>query len=130
MISEVQILNAPWMATPVIPLNPGLVAIIGARGSGKTALVDMIAAGCDSISNEAWNAEEWASPSFLVRAHSLVGQGKVKVIWAAGEFSIRALGGSDANGPLSYPKSAVRNSTSRPRSARSPKMIASSRRSA
>ena len=32
--------DAPWMKTPVIPLNPGLVAIIGARGSGKTALSD------------------------------------------------------------------------------------------
>ena len=37
VISEVEILNAPWMQTSVIPLNAGLVAIIGARGSGKTA---------------------------------------------------------------------------------------------
>lgn len=102
VISEVRVLNAPWMTTPIIPLNPGLVAIIGARGSGKTALVDMIAAGCDSISEEAWHAEEWANPSFLVRARSLVGQGKVKVSLAAGEPSTRALDGSDANGPLSY----------------------------
>ena len=58
VISGVEILNAPWMQTPVIPLNHGLVAIIGARGSGKTALADMIAAGCDSISEEAWNAED------------------------------------------------------------------------
>ena len=29
---------AKWAATPDIPLNPGLVAIIGARGAGKTAL--------------------------------------------------------------------------------------------
>lgn len=104
VISEVEILNAPWMATPVIPLNPGLVAIIGARGSGKTALADMIAAGCDSISNDAWNAEAWANPSFLVRARSLVGQGKVKVSWAAGAFSERQLDGSDANMPLNYPR--------------------------
>jgi hypothetical protein len=102
VISEVRILNAPWMTTPIIPLNPGLVAIIGARGSGKTALADMIAAGCDSISDEAWNAEESANPSFLVRARSLVGQGKVEVSWAAGEPSTRALDGSDANGPFSY----------------------------
>lgn len=102
VISEVRILNAPWMTTPIIPLNPGLVAIIGARGSGKTALADMIAAGCDSISDEAWNAEEWANPSFLVRARSLVGQGKVEVSWAAGEPSTRALDGSDANRPFSY----------------------------
>ena len=102
VISEVRVLNAPWMQSPVIPLNPGLVAIIGARGSGKTALADTIAAGCDSISDEAWNAEEWANPSFLVRARPLVGEGKVKVSWAAGEPSIRALDGSDANGPFSY----------------------------
>lgn len=102
VISEVQVLDTPWMTTPIIPLNPGLVAIIGARGSGKTALADMIAAGCDSISDEAWKAEKWANPSFLVRARSLVGQGKVKVSWAAGEPSTRALDGSDANGPFSY----------------------------
>lgn len=102
VISEVRILDAPWMTTPVIPLNPGLVAIIGARGSGKTALADMIAAGCDSISDEAWRAEEWANPSFLVRARSLVGDAKAKVSWAAGEPSTRALDGSDANGPYSY----------------------------
>jgi len=36
----------------------------------------------DSISDEAWNAEAWANPSFLVRARSLVGEGKVKVSWA------------------------------------------------
>lgn len=102
VISEVRILNAPWMETPIVPLNPGLVAIIGARGSGKTALADMIAAGCDSISDDAWNADAWANPSFLVRARSLVGEGKVKVSWAAGEPSTRALDGSDANGPFSY----------------------------
>lgn len=102
VISGIEILDAPWMTTPVIPLNPGLVAIIGARGSGKTALADMIAAGCDSISDEAWNAEEWANPSFLIRARPLVGEGKVKVSWASGEPSIRALDGSDANGPFSY----------------------------
>jgi AAA domain, putative AbiEii toxin, Type IV TA system len=102
VISGIEICDAPWLTTPVIPLNPGLVAIIGARGSGKTALADMIAAGCDSISDEAWNADEWANPSFLVRARSLVGDAKVKVHWASGEPSLRALDGSDANGPLSY----------------------------
>lgn len=102
VISQIEVLDAPWLTTPVIPLNPGLVAIIGARGSGKTALVDMIAAGCDSISDAAWNAEEWANPSFLVRARPLIGDGKVQVSWAAGEPSVRALDGSDANGPFAY----------------------------
>lgn len=104
VISEVQILNAPWMQTPKIPLNSGLVAIIGARGSGKTALADMIAAGCDSVSNETWAAADWSTPSFLARARSLVGQGKVKVSWVAGEPGTRFLDGSDANGPMSYPR--------------------------
>jgi hypothetical protein len=36
IISHVRIDGADWAATPDIPLNPGLVAIIGARGSGKT----------------------------------------------------------------------------------------------
>jgi energy-coupling factor transporter ATP-binding protein EcfA2 len=102
VIASVGILNATWMVTPVIPLNPGLVAIIGARGSGKTALADMIAAACDAISDDSWNADEWANPSFLVRARPLVGDGKVKISWAAGEPSTRALDGSDANGPFAY----------------------------
>jgi len=102
VISKIEILDSPWAATPVIPLNSGLVAIIGARGSGKTALADIIAAGCDSITDEAWNADEWANPSFLVRARPLIGDGKVKVSWSAGEPSVRALDGSDANGPFAY----------------------------
>ncbi len=102
VISEVEVLDAPWLETPTIPLNPGLVAIIGARGSGKTALADIIAAGCDSISEEAWNAEEWANPSFLLRARPFLNQAKVKVNWSAGELSTRALNGSDAHGPQSY----------------------------
>ena len=104
VISEVKVFDAPWMQTPEIPLNPGLVAIVGARGSGKTALADMIAAGCDSISEEAWAGDETANPSFLVRAQSLVADGRVKITWAAGDASTRSLDGSDANGPMSYPR--------------------------
>jgi hypothetical protein len=37
--------DASWAKTPDLAFNPGLVAIIGARGSGKTALADIIAAG-------------------------------------------------------------------------------------
>jgi len=102
VISGIDVVDAPWMNTPNIPLNPGLVAIIGARGSGKTALADIIAAGCDSIPDEAWKAGEWANPSFLVRARPLIGDAKVKVKWAAGDPETRALDGSDANGPRSY----------------------------
>lgn len=41
VISSVEIQDAPWLETPTIPLNAGLVAIIGARGSGKTALAEI-----------------------------------------------------------------------------------------
>ena len=102
VVAEVQVREAPWLQTPVIPLNSGLVTIIGARGSGKTALADMIAAGCDSIPEDAWTDGEWANPSFLVRARPLLGDGRVQVRWGAGDPVVRSLDGSDANGPLAY----------------------------
>ena len=104
VISSINVSDAPWMETPMILLNPGLVTIIGARGSGKTALADMIAAGCDSISDDAWAGEEAANSSFLARARPLLGEGRVKITWAAGDPSTRSLDGSDANGPMTYPR--------------------------
>lgn len=102
VISEVQILDSPWAATPTILLNPGLVAIIGARGSGKTALADIIAAGCDAIPGDAWRAAEDVSPSFLVRARPAIGNGKVRLKWGGGTESTRHLDGRDSNDPSSY----------------------------
>ncbi len=104
VISSVNVSDAPWMETPMILLNPGLVAIIGTRGSGKTALADMIAAGCDSISDDAWAGEEAANSSFLARARPLLGEGRVKITWAAGDLSTRSLDGTDANRPMTYPR--------------------------
>jgi len=104
VIDSVQIADAPWAQTPDIPLNPGLVAIIGARGSGKTALADMIAAGCDAIEPSAWQETGGMSPSFLVRARPLIGDASVEVGWQAGEPSARFLDGRDANDPLNYPR--------------------------
>ena len=104
VIERVEVFDSNWLQTRVIPLNAGLVAIIGARGSGKTALADMIAAGCDSISDAAWSSDAAANPSFLVRARPLLGNGKVKITWAAGDPSTRSLNGSDVNGAMSYPR--------------------------
>ena len=104
VISQVEITRASWAGTPIIPLNPGLVAIIGARGSGKTALVDVIAAGCDAITRAGWNADENISPSFLVRARTLIGNARVTLTWGGGNVVTRALDGSDANDPLAYPR--------------------------
>src|SRR5690606_27486450 len=48
-VAEISVAGAPWLRAPRLALHPGLIAIIGARGSGKTALAEMIAAGCDAI---------------------------------------------------------------------------------
>jgi len=39
--------GTPWLAINAIPLNSGWIAIIGSRGSGKTALADIIAIGAN-----------------------------------------------------------------------------------
>jgi len=104
VISHVRIGDADWATTPDIPLNHGLVAIIGARGSGKTALADVIAAGCDAISPSGWNADENISPSFLARARRLIGDASTTLTWGGGATVTRALDGSDANGHMSFPR--------------------------
>lgn len=104
VISEVQFKGASWAATSTVPLNPGLVAIIGARGSGKTALADAIAAGCNAISEAAWNVDGDISPSFLVRAKPLIGEESVELTWGGGERSVAYLDGRDADDVLAYPQ--------------------------
>ena len=104
VISHVRIGDADWAATPDIPLNHGLVAIIGARGSGKTALADVIAAGCDAISPSGWNADENVSPSFLARARKLIGSASTTLTWGGGATVTRALDGRDANGHMTFPR--------------------------
>lgn len=104
VISHVQIEHADWVTTPDIPLNPGLVAIIGARGSGKTALADVIAAGCDAITPAGWDADENNSPSFLARARKLIGQATATLTWGGGAMVTRALDGRDANGHMCFPR--------------------------
>lgn len=102
VISHVRINDADWVSTPDIPLNSGLVAIIGARGSGKTALADVIAAGCEAIAPANWGTDENISPSFLARAHRLVGSATTTLTWADGATVTRALDGSDTNDHISF----------------------------
>lgn len=104
VISNMVIGDASWASTPDIPLNPGLVAIIGARGSGKTALADLIAAGCDAITPAAWSASANISPSFLVRARQLLGHATATLTWGGGASVTRFLDGRDANGHLAFPR--------------------------
>ncbi len=78
VIDSVTIGGADWVATPQIPLAPGLVAIIGARGSGKTALADLIAAGAGAASSDA------SDQTFLQRARQHLGGSNVALAWGDG----------------------------------------------
>jgi hypothetical protein len=81
-IASVAVADAPWFSNPRIDLNPGLVAIIGARGSGKTALADIIACATGAVSKEAGDA------SFLRRASQpadLLGAARADIAWADGQ---------------------------------------------
>ena len=46
-IARISTKKTPWLGNGEIPINAGLVAIIGSRGSGKTALADIVASGAD-----------------------------------------------------------------------------------
>lgn len=102
VISAVTINDAPWATTPQIPLNPGLVAIIGARGSGKTALADLIAAGCDAIPPSAWKSDENITPSFIVRAQRLITDVTVDLTWGSGETTTCGVLPPDEDAPPTY----------------------------
>jgi hypothetical protein len=80
------------------------VAIIGARGSGKTALTDVIAAGCDAIPQSGWDADENISPSFLARARRLIGDASTTLTWGGGATVTRSLDGRDANVHMAFPR--------------------------
>lgn len=82
-IDNINTQETPWLTKSGIKLNNGLVAIIGARGSGKTALVDVIARGAQAID---WSDKD----SFLTRASTptdYLQKGAVFLNWADGEQS-------------------------------------------
>src|SRR5690606_22279251 len=75
-IRHLKVTNAPWIATGPVSLNPGLVCIIGARGSGKTALADLIAAGAAATSSTRVNKR-----SFLHRAAEFLSSSASQLLW-------------------------------------------------
>jgi energy-coupling factor transporter ATP-binding protein EcfA2 len=77
--------NADWLTASEIPLSSGLVAIIGARGSGKTALADLIAAGAGAASTDE------SDQTFLQRANRLVAGSSVTLTWADGHVDTVSL---------------------------------------
>lgn len=98
VVASVKINDAPWAVTPRLELNPGLIAIIGARGSGKTALADTIAHGCDATS------DRLSPASFLRRAQDLLTGSSVTLTWQEGAEISRVLDGSEDLSAAEYPR--------------------------
>ncbi|MGJ7030876.1 TrlF family AAA-like ATPase [Niabella hirudinis] len=86
IIEEVIITNADWVTPDNIQLNSGLVAIIGARGSGKTALADLIAVGGMAISSQLSDA------SFINRAKEYLATVDIELKWQTGRSTHQAVG--------------------------------------
>lgn len=81
VISAVRVANSDgWFDDVEIPLNPGLVSIIGQKGSGKSALAEVIAYAAGS-----WVTDE--SGSFLKRAGAHLQGMTVELQWADGSVS-------------------------------------------
>lgn len=78
VIAKVRLRNAPWFEPNEFLLNDGLVTVIGARGSGKTALADLVALAADARDREASTA------SFIQRAGDLLANIEVELEWADG----------------------------------------------
>lgn len=74
-IRSVQVSEASWMHPPLVPINAGMVAIIGARGSGKTALADFIATGGYGVS------DRLSANSFLQRAKKFLQTTRAELVW-------------------------------------------------
>lgn len=73
-LSRLVVSGAPWLKTPSVSLNDGLVAIIGPKGSGKTALADFIA--------RAAGARIHDGASFLDKAKALLGGAEGVLEWS------------------------------------------------
>jgi energy-coupling factor transporter ATP-binding protein EcfA2 len=70
--------GAPWIGNQELELNDGLVTVIGAKGSGKTALADLLASAADA------DEEEPGPASFVAKAGELLSGVEVEIEWGDG----------------------------------------------
>ena len=96
-IRSCQLTNASWFESRAIELNAGLVAIIGPRGSGKTALADMIAYATDAF-------DEDNDASFISKANPHLAGVAVSIVWENGSSDTRQFGGALAPDHFSTPR--------------------------
>ena len=100
-IKSIAITNANWFIDRELPLNSGLIGVIGGRGSGKTALADMIAAGAHAL------LPHLTKTSFVKRAREpvdLLGDASVTLTWKDGGQTTAALRDLEFEGVLEGPR--------------------------
>lgn len=90
-IRSLKVSTAPWLKTPDIALNPGLVTVIGSKGSGKTALADLIA-----LATGAGDVDPGPA-SFIAKALPLLSGLTAEVTWADGGKSEGNADSSDSS---------------------------------
>ncbi|QBM28352.1 TrlF family AAA-like ATPase [Hydrogenophaga pseudoflava] len=98
VIASIGLTNAQWMSVPSVQLNPGLVGIIGARGSGKTALADLVAAAGFALSGDL------DERSFVRRAHRHLNGSMSRLLWEDGTPTEVDLGDLENSGLLESPR--------------------------
>ncbi len=75
-ISSITVDGASWFPKETLTINNGLVAIIGSKGAGKTALADLLAYGC--------GAYDGGQASFIRKASELIEGATVTIQWTDG----------------------------------------------
>ncbi len=78
--------GSSWFIEDTIELNSGLIGIIGEKGSGKTALAELIAFAC-----AAWKNDK-SSSSFINKAGRSLDNVVVEIRWADGSKTTRRIG--------------------------------------
>lgn len=96
-IESLSVTDAPWLTKGTIRINSGLVAVIGARGSGKTALADLIAAGGFALS------PHLNDKSFILRAREHLKSSEARLSWENGETTGNDLARTDLEEILDFP---------------------------
>lgn len=96
-IESLSVTDAQWLTGGTIRINPGMVAVIGARGSGKTALADIIAAGGLALS------PHLNEKSFILRAREHLGTSEAILRWENGETTKNGLARTDLEEILDFP---------------------------
>jgi len=91
IIKSITISNSNgWFEDKPLPLNEGLVSIIGGKGTGKTALLDLIAYAAGSY--KCYEKDEMKSKSFLKKAFKELKNAKIKLEWDDGTVDEKIIG--------------------------------------